>query len=104
MVAICLGLNVLINLNQEAIILNEMIIKDWMVLVILPETWEFGIELQVSLIDVDAVALNLHSRTLDGPVLKEDKDTWSLQWCHHEPDGISNHWRLDCLLKRSGAD
>ena len=89
MVAICLDLNVLINLNQEAIILNEMIIEDWMVLVILPETWEFGIELQVSLIDVDAVALNLHSRTLDGPVLKEDKDTWSLQWCHSAWNGQS---------------
>ena len=24
----------------------------------------------------------------------------SLQWCHNESDGISNHWRLDCLLNR----
>ena len=24
----------------------------------------------------------------------------SLQWCHNECDGISNHWCLDCLLKR----
>ena len=25
---------------------------------------------------------------------------WSLQWRHNEHDGISNHWRLDCLLSR----
>ena len=23
-----------------------------------------------------------------------------VQWRHHEHDGASNHWRLDCLLKR----
>ena len=22
----------------------------------------------------------------------------SLQWCHNEHDGVSNHWHLDCLL------
>ena len=25
---------------------------------------------------------------------------FSLQWRHNEHDGISNHWRLDCLLRR----
>ena len=24
--------------------------------------------------------------------------TMALQWCHNEHDGVSNHWRLDCLL------
>ena len=24
----------------------------------------------------------------------------TLQWCHNEHNGISNHWRLDCLLNR----
>ena len=24
----------------------------------------------------------------------------SLQWRHNERDGVSNHWRLDCLLSR----
>ena len=29
----------------------------------------------------------------------------SLQWCHNERNGVSNHRRLDCLLNRcSGAD
>ena len=23
-----------------------------------------------------------------------------LQWSHNERDGVSNHWRIDCLLKR----
>ena len=25
-------------------------------------------------------------------------DIYSLQWCHNEHDGVSNHWHLDCLL------
>ena len=24
----------------------------------------------------------------------------SLLWCHNEREGVSNHWRLDCLLNR----
>ena len=24
--------------------------------------------------------------------------SWSLQWCHNEHDGLSNHRHLDCLL------
>ena len=30
------------------------------------------------------------------PILQKDK--CSLQWRHKERDGVSNHWRLDCLL------
>ena len=26
--------------------------------------------------------------------------TITLQWCHNEPNGVSNHRRLDCLLNR----
>ena len=26
--------------------------------------------------------------------------TYTLQWRHNEPDGVSNHRRIDCLLKR----
>ena len=42
----------------------------------------------------------------DGQKMKCDKmkfySRWkcALQWCHDERDGVSNHRRLDCLLKR----
>ena len=24
--------------------------------------------------------------------------SWALRWCHNDPDGVSNHWCIDCLL------
>ena len=35
----------------------------------------------------------------DSPMWKWSKPGW-LSWRNNEHDGVSNHWRLDCLLSR----
>ena len=54
---------------------------------------------------ITGVVVELWQHGYGDPISRSTVWLYTLQWCHNEPDGVSNHRRLDCLLNHlSGAD